>query len=664
MHLFAQLAWQQVRGNRLRSAWTLVAIVLATAMLSCVTHFVASGQAMLTGMLGADYGDYGTAYQGILILPATFFCILIVLMAVVVISNVFRLSAQERTAEFGILKCVGATPAQIRKTMRWEAVFYSCLAIPLGLALGLALAWLGIGVCNHFLGEYNALAHIMLNQLSFDLHFIISAPALLSAALLAFVTVLVSAWLPARKAGRMTAIASVRGRHEGAKKMRPKKHHQRFDARIEKLLGAEGLLAHKRLQRDPKRFRTTVVSLAVAMVLFVFVGFLTDQFAAFEKMMAPESSYTVTADYQSNSARGEDARYRAPIDSDLGDAIATELAQYDGGTDVLGIGNEYNRYTVTVHTAALSPEIVDYYETGDARTHTFPVECIVLDSTHYRALCARAGVAEGSALLINNDRLNIKGHSTDTPFFDDIPQTLTLEADDGSKKSVAIGAVLSAKETPQALFYPHTNPVRLILPELDGIGNYIWQAAPENVSGFLEYATTVMNTHFPDQSTDNYMSHGYSSRVYESDDYVKVMNIALVAGLVFFGCFCGLLVLIGMTNVISTLQANVLMRTGEFAVLQSVGMTPEGVRKMLAFESVLCTLRAILIGVPVGWLLTYLANLPLRASFPIPYHLPWQISLICSLAVLALTLLVTALSVRRLRQQNLIETIRRSQRLY
>lgn len=660
MRLFVHLAASQFRVNRLRSFWTLAAVVLATALITCVTHFAASGSAMIRESVGGGLTMYSAMYARVLVVPAAFLSLLIMVMAAVVISNVFRVSAQARTAVFGILKCIGATPAQIRKTMLWEAALLALVGIPLGLLLGLALTAGGIAIANHFFDELNALTHIMLKTMTFRLRFVLSPLGLLLAALLAFVTVLISAWLPARKAARQSAIDSVRGRN--AAKVRAGSSRRWMDAVVGRVFGPEGLLAHKTLQRSRQTFRATVAALAVAIVLFVFIGFLWHQAGAFSAMMTPDDGLTVTADYQ--SARAEDgAAYTAPIASALGDAITGELAAYDGGTEVIGCGNDYERYDVSVTAASLTPEILSYYELEGQSSATFDVECIVLDSRHYQALCDDAGVPLGSVLLINNDRLNIKGHATDTPVFADVPQTLALQAGDGSLTEVEIAAVLSADDTPDFLFYPNTNTVRLILPEMS-LRQYSWQAAPEDQEGFMEYAEQVLAAHFPEQSRDSYMAGGYSARVYATEDYYKVMNIAVVLALVFLACFCGLLMLIGFTNVVSTLSTNVLMRTSEFAVLQSVGMTPEGLRRMLALESVLCTLRAIAIGVPLAVLLTYLVALPVRAAFPIPYYFPLAAILVCCGGVLVLTLSITALAARRLRRQNIIARIRSGQRLY
>lgn len=659
MNLFAQLAASQIRVNRLRIFWTLAAIALATALITCVTHFAASGAAMIATSMGGGLEMYSAAYRSVLVIPAAFLSLLIVVMAVVVISNVFRVSARERTAVFGTLKCVGATPAQIRKAMLWEALLLAGLGIPLGLVLGLGLTAGGIAVANHFFDELNALTHIMLQTMTFRLDFVLSPLGLVIAALLALATVLISAWLPARKAAKQSAIASVRGQNDVS--VRLGRSHPLRERLVARLFGPEGLLAQKTLARSRQTFRTTTVALAVAVVLFIFIGFLWHQAGAFNTMMSNQNGYTVTADYQSATAH-DGTDYTKPITSALGDAITWELAQA-GGTEVYGSGNDYVRYDVTVDTATLTPEIIDHYALDGQQT-TFDVECIVIDQQHYAALCDAAGVPEGSTLLINNDRLNIKGHATDTPVFAETPETLTLDVVDGSQETVHIDAVLTAAETPAELFYPNTNPVRLILPEMDHLRQYSWQAAPADMDSFMDTAREILAAHFPDQSTDSYMQDGYSARVYATDDYNRVMNVAIVIALIFLVCFCALLMLIGFTNVVSTLSTNVLMRQSEFAVLQSVGMTPEGLRKMLALESILCSLRALVIGVPLGILLTYVVNLPIRAMFPVPYHFPLLPILLCAAGVLALTLAITAFAARRLRSRNIIDRIRSGQRLY
>ncbi|MDD3218007.1 MAG: FtsX-like permease family protein [Lachnospiraceae bacterium] len=122
--------------------------------------------------------------------------------------------------------------------------------------------------------------------------------------------------------------------------------------------------------------------------------------------------------------------------------------------------------------------------------------------------------------------------------------------------------------------------------------------------------------------------------------------------------FVALLMLMGLTNVISTLSTNVLMRSQEFAVLKSIGMTSESLKKMLKYESAMCSIKALLYGVPIGIAMTVVINLPIRKMFPIAYHFPWIAILLCILAVSLITWSITVYAAHKLKSQNIIETIR------
>lgn len=206
MKITAKLAYSQLKLNRSRTTWTLIAIMLSTALTTAVCSFVASGNAMLVDFLGEDYGLYGKSYIGLLLIPAIIFGLIIIAMSVTVVSNVFRISAQERVTQFGILKCTGATKKQIVDTVMYESILLCVVGVPAGIILGILLAFGGVGIANHFLDELNALAHIMIREVNFSLEFVLSWQAMLVSAVLCFLTVLFSAWLPARKAAKVPAI--------------------------------------------------------------------------------------------------------------------------------------------------------------------------------------------------------------------------------------------------------------------------------------------------------------------------------------------------------------------------------------------------------------------------------------------------------------------------
>lgn len=236
-------------------------------------------------------------------------------------------------------------------------------------------------------------------------------------------------------------------------------------------------------------------------------------------------------------------------------------------------------------------------------------------------------------------------------------QSLKLMKADGSAVEVPIHGELKQDNVPEELLYPNTNIVRLIVPEGE-ISSYNWKVETDEIETFIDYANKVMSEIYPGQTASNYMEQGFTTRVFKMQDYMKVMNIAVDLAIVFAQCFVILLSLIGLTNVISTMSANVQMRSREFAVLQSIGMTMKGVKRMIIFESIICSARSLLIGFPIAIVLTYFINVPIRKMLPVPYQLPLAAVICCAVTIFAVTGGTMWLSSLRLQKKNIVETIR------
>ena len=184
MNILCALAYSQIKRKKSRTVITIAAISLSTALLTAVINFAVSGNTMVQGFLGEDYGEFGGAYTLLLLIPAVILGALIIAMSVIVISNVFRMSANERVAQFGTLKCVGATKEQIYKTIMYECLILCTVAIPLGVVLGYLLSFVGVGISNQFMEEMNTLVRIMIKQVNFSLSFVFSPAALLVSVLI------------------------------------------------------------------------------------------------------------------------------------------------------------------------------------------------------------------------------------------------------------------------------------------------------------------------------------------------------------------------------------------------------------------------------------------------------------------------------------------------
>ena len=214
--------------------------------------------------------------------------------------------------------------------------------------------------------------------------------------------------------------------------------------------------------------------------------------------------------------------------------------------------------------------------------------------------------------------------------------------------------MLSFDEIPQELVTKVPNPISILVPDAT-LRGYSWYSAPSDLEGYMEYAEMVMEEYFPEEENASYMESGFSTRVFQVDDFAKIMNIAVIIASIFLYSFVILLALIGITNVITTMTTSVQMRSREFAVLQSVGMTSEAIRKMLNIESMICAGKAILYGLPIGLIIIVLLNATIRKMFPMEYCMPWEFILLSIIAVFLLIWSTIRITARKLRSQNVIE---------
>ena len=117
--------------------------------------------------------------------------------------------------------------------------------------------------------------------------------------------------------------------------------------------------------------------------------------------------------------------------------------------------------------------------------------------------------------------------------------------------------------------------------------------------------------------------------------------------------------LIGITNIINTLSTGMELRSREFATLRSIGMTDKQFAGMVRLESVFISVKALVIGVPLGILINYLLCFIMdRMGGAIIYKPPYKAIILCIVVVIMLIYAIMKLSMTKLRHNNIIETIK------
>jgi len=645
MKLTAKLAYSQLKVNRNRSTWTFLGIVLAAAMTAAVCGFAVSGDIMLTE-LEVDKDRYMPTLTGLSVILG----LIIAVVSVTVVSNAFRVSADERTAQFGILKSVGATKKQVAATVMYEGVLLCLIGIPIGIALGIAVHYSGIGIANYFLKSLNSMRAN--NNTHFYLRFETRWWAVLIAAVGSFLTVMLSAWLPARKAAKIPAIDAIRG--AGTVRISAKK--VRVGGLVRRIFGFEGTLAVKSLKRSRGNFRASVISLTVSVMLYIMAGSI----GVYGNMMTNEIYPNLDIDaicFCSGSVNYDDGVFigRDMMSYAEAEEFTKKLNAYpDAEAYRVGTGVAWS---VELPEEFISPKMRAVIESVNAVETINQAVIVTVDSAEYERLCKVADVPSGSNILINSVRFRLGEKRTRTVLEPYVFKETTLRIEDYQNVSepldLPIHGELTVGEVPEEIMsfvnnedvVGYINFVCVIVPEADSMSTE-WLVKTADPDGFLDYAYGIF---------DGGRQPFYSENVRDAIRAMKDLRNLL---LTFVYGFVGMLTLVALTNVISTISANIRSRSKEFAILRSSGLTEAGLRKMLNLESAMSSARALLFGLPLGCGLSYLIYYAIKDAVDFPYVFPSVQILQCVLGVFAVAWIVMRYAARKLRGGSIVEAVR------
>ena len=207
--------------------------------------------------------------------------LIIIFTSVFVIKNSFDISIMERIKQYGMLASIGATSKQIRKNVLFEGVVLGVIAIPLGILCGVFAIWVTLLTVTQILAG-SGLADI-------PLHLYVSWQALVVAVAVAIITIYLSSVIPARKAVKIAPMDAIRdsaGIKIAGKKLRTSKL-------LSKILGIEGEIASKNLKRSRKKYRTTVFSIFLSVVLFISISSVIQYGFLLQSYVYQEMDYNI-----------------------------------------------------------------------------------------------------------------------------------------------------------------------------------------------------------------------------------------------------------------------------------------------------------------------------------------------------------------------------------
>lgn len=526
------------------------------------------------------------------------------LSLVMIIHNSFAVSMNARIHQFGIFSSIGATPRQIRACLLQEAFVLCAIPIAAGNLLGILIS-MGVMHQTNVIAEEAAGRH----DAVWTYHPLVLAVTLA----ITILTILISAWLPARKMSRQTPLEAIR--NTGELQLKKKKKHSILTI----LFGMEGELAGNALKAQRRALRTAAISLLFSLLAFTlmqcfFTLTIISQRMTYYERYQDAWDIMVTLKGESIDAFEETSKLR-----ELSGVKSSVVYQKAEAKRVI-TEEELSGELTEQGSMKNAPE---EYVTGMEDGWLVNAPLVILDDESFLAYCEEIGAQPrlDGAVILNQirDVSNPDFRNPDFfPYLNGQQDTSIVQKDGQEENKVEIPVIAYTREVPLLReeyatvdYYEmvHFLPVSVWNQIKGQIGgeeedSYIRILAGEDVT---LHALTVLQ-----EEVEQILGANCEAEI-ENRIQDKISNDKMIRGMMLIlGGLCVLLALIGIGNVFSNTLGFVRQRRREFARYMSVGLTPEGMKKMFCIEALVIAGRPVLITIPVTILV---AAVMIKASY-------------------------------------------------
>lgn len=589
----------------------------------------------------STYGNVMSSMGGMMIIMLS----LVSIGCIIVIYNSFAISVMERKKEFGLLSSIGATKRQLSHTVFFEAVVVGVI----GIILGILGAYIGIGCVILIINN------LISDMLEYKLHLVTNPLFIVIPVIFMIVVIGVSAFIPSRRASKVSPIEAIRQNDD----IKINKKKIRTSKLALKLFGIEGEIALKNIKRNKKKYRVTIVSLFISIVLFI----------SFSSYM----NYTLNT---ASSVMGE-----VPYDyqiSYFGDDPNNDKEALDKINEIVKSSDvkEYVSYSVSnlsiIGNYTYSDEYLDFYksaygENGIKALNNLKYQYIsiyILDDNSYNKYKKLIGLDKDSVILlnkfkgvsygnnkrvnynipvINNGNINIKICNFDNDEDVDTTKYCNKNIDN---------IFVTNKSFDLIEEFSYMDDFKLI------VNKKLYDSISDSSTHYTQFNIISDNTNNIDKLTkdlDKYSNVNYTNI---KEAMKQTNNLILVVKILMYG-FISLVTLIGVTSVFNTISTSMALRKREFAVLRSIGLTNRGFNKILFFESLFFGMKSLIFAIPVSIGITVLIHYALADMVSIStIIIPWKYIIISIVSVFVIVLLTMMYSTSKIKKHNIIEQIR------
>ena len=594
----------------------------------------------------ALYGE--STYGNVMTTMVSMMMIMLALVSIgciIVIYNSFAISVMERKKEFGLLSSIGATKRQLSHTVFFEAVFVGVI----GIILGILGAYVGIGCVILIINN------LISDMLEYKLHLVTNPLFIIIPVIFMIIVIGLSAFIPSRRASKVSPIEAIRQNDD----IKINKKKIKTSKLVNKLFGIEGEIALKNIKRNKKKYRVTVVSLFISIVLFIsFSSYMNYTLNTASSVMG-EVPYDYQISYFGNA---DDKEALDKINEIVKSSDVKEYVSY-GVSNLSIIGN----YTY-------SDEYLDFYKSayGDDGIKALNnlkyqyISIYILDDNSYNKYKNLIGLDKDRVILLNKFKGvsygNNKRVNYNIPVINNGNINIKICNFDDSEEEVNDVTKYCNKNIDNIFV---TNKSFDLIEEFSYMSDFkivvnkkLYDSISDSSTHYTQFNIISDNTNNIDKLTkelDKYSNVNYTNI---KESMKQANNLILVVKILMYG-FISLVTLIGVTSVFNTISTSMALRKREFAVLRSIGLTNRGFNKILFFESLFFGMKSLIFAIPVSIGVTVLIHYALADMMSIStIIIPWKYIIISIVSVFVIVLLTMMYSTSKIKKHNIIEQIR------
>ena len=582
------------------------------------------------------------AYRSFFVLMAIALFIVIV-TSVVLIVNSIGMSLAERMRYLGMLASVGATGRQKRFSIYYEGIILGLFGIPLGLLTG----YLGTRVTMSVLGRRILEAEILAGAEGMRGSIPVTCSPWVIFAVVVFsgLTIFISTLLPAIRAAKIMPIDALRQNNT----IRVKAKRLRVNPLIHKIFGYEGELAYKNIKRNGKKGAVITGSIAVSVIMFLTISFFCDSVGR-----ANQFDFDLPCQVIVSCSLDESEKLRSALNEMDGvDQV------FNGGTIEFLFEKRADQDFSLANKEIADPS---FLTSAYKKLHIDSMALVLTDDADFKNMLRENGISENRyyggelrGVLLNN--YFHEKHSGAVFNSDILGQSLHYDEAEGNPPAVEIGDFVRYDEDNELFKMTPKGTVTVFAP-----ASVYYEKAKETIPEEMLTCDLCVVTSKHEEvcqeiyellETDGY--HNYSCT--DMANMLVVMNtVTMMLKTAMYG-FTILLTLIAVANIVNTISTGVLLRRKEFAMYKSIGMASGGFRKMIRLETFLYGIRALLFGIPVSLLLSYLMYCSFDEKL-YAFRPDWLMYAAVTVAVFAVVGLGMLLSVNKIRDDSIIEALK------